>query len=157
MISDLPLISGGIPAHGTTAVLSQPQWVVGAALPIWPRYLHRRQLKIVLKHSWKTLSTQNGSIVFGHSIHYICSHFTCVIWHCISLDPRMFWPGEKKVWVFVFGSVINVTQMLVGWCGVLSLFNTDGSISALKSLPGNVLSVPSLPGKKGLGSQLALL
>ena len=70
MISDLPLISGGIPAHGTTAVLSQPQWVVGAALPIWPRYLHRRQLKIVLKHSWKTLSTQNGSIVFGHSIHY---------------------------------------------------------------------------------------
>ena len=31
---------------------------------------HRRQLKIVLKHSWKTLSTQNGSIVFGHSIHY---------------------------------------------------------------------------------------
>ena len=38
-ISDHPLISGGIPAHGTTAVVSQPQWVVGAVLPIWPGYL----------------------------------------------------------------------------------------------------------------------
>ena len=39
-ISDHPLISGGVPAHGTTAVLSQPQRMIGVVLSIWPRYLH---------------------------------------------------------------------------------------------------------------------
>ena len=37
--SDLPLISGGIPAHGTSAVVSQPQGMEGAVLSIWPGYL----------------------------------------------------------------------------------------------------------------------
>ena len=135
MISDYPLISGGIPAHGTSAVVSQPQWVEGAVLPIWPGYLHTdgnsRLYLSILKGLF--LDTQNGSIVFG------CSHFTCVIWHCISLDSRLFWPGEKKVWgIIVFGSVINVTQMLVAWCGVLSFINTGCSILAHKLLPGKV-------------------
>ena len=38
-MSNQPLISGGIQAHGTSAVVSQPQGMIGTVLPIWPGYL----------------------------------------------------------------------------------------------------------------------
>ena len=52
--SDHPLISGGIPAHGTSAVVSQPQGMEGAVLPIWPGYLqvHRRQKTVRKWDGW---------------------------------------------------------------------------------------------------------
>jgi len=49
------------------------------------------------------------------------------------------------------------TWTLVGWCGVLSLINTDSSIPALKTLPGQGFSPdPSCSCQNGLGSRLPL-
>ena len=45
--------------------------------------------------------------------------------------------------------------MLVGWSDVLSLINTDGSLPALRTLPGKIFSPdPSSHSQKGLGSRL---
>jgi len=38
---DQSLIGSNIPAHGASAVVSQPQGVEGAMLPIWPGYLYK--------------------------------------------------------------------------------------------------------------------
>jgi len=50
--------------------------------------------------------------------------------------------------------VISLTRTLVGWSDVRSLINTDGSIPALKTLPGKVFS-QTLPRGLGLGSRLS--
>jgi len=52
--------------------------------------------------------------------------------------------------------IINWTWMLVGWSDVRSLINTDSSIPALKTLPGEVFP-QTLPRRLGLGSRLYVI
>ena len=52
--------------------------------------------------------------------------------------------------------VISLTWTLAGWNDVCSLINTDGSIPALKTLPGKVFAL-TLPRGLGLGSRLIIV
>ena len=70
--SDLPLISGGIPAHGTSAVVSQPQGMIGTVLPIWPGYLRSWEKRTVGHYSTQSLLLSALTIPYMHRYRLLC-------------------------------------------------------------------------------------
>ena len=70
--SDLPLISGGVPAHGTSAVVSQPQGMIGAVLPIWPGYLQSWGRRTVGHYHTQSLFLSALTYLYMHRYILLC-------------------------------------------------------------------------------------
>ena len=66
--------------------------------------------------------------------------------------------GQGLLQFSTFLSYIHFLSLAnAGWLKcVLSFINTNGSIPALKTLPGKVIPDPSSRGLKGLGSRLVI-